>query len=67
VRSPLFVISVLLAVFVFWTHRANIQRLRAGQEHRFGNNKGERAKRPNPIVPIALVVAAAIFIAARFG
>jgi glycerol-3-phosphate dehydrogenase (NAD(P)+) len=26
-RSPLFVISVFLAVFVFWTHRTNIQRL----------------------------------------
>jgi glycerol-3-phosphate acyltransferase PlsY len=65
VRSPLFVISVLLAVFVFWTHRANIQRLRAGQEHRFGDKNG--SKRPNAIVPIALVVAAAIVIAARFG
>jgi glycerol-3-phosphate acyltransferase PlsY len=64
-RSPLFVISVFLAVFVFWTHRANIQRLRAGQEHRFGNKNG--SKRRNAIVPIALVVAAAIVIAARFG
>jgi glycerol-3-phosphate acyltransferase PlsY len=65
VRSPLFVISVLVAVFVFWTHRTNIQRLRAGQEHRFGNKS--TAERPSPIVPIALVVAAAIIIAARFG
>jgi glycerol-3-phosphate acyltransferase PlsY len=66
VRSPLFVISVFLAVFVFWTHRANIQRLRAGQEHRFGDKKNG-SKRPNAIVPIALVVVAAIVIAARFG
>jgi len=65
VRSPLFVISVLVTVFVFWTHRANIQRLRTGQEHRFGNKGGGGKKRPNPILPIALVVAAAIFIAAR--
>jgi glycerol-3-phosphate acyltransferase PlsY len=36
VRSPLFQISVILAVFVFWTHRANIQRLRRGEEYRFG-------------------------------
>jgi len=64
-RSPLFVISVLLTVFVFWTHRANIQRLRAGQEHRFGDKNV--SKRTNAIVPIALVVAAAIVIAARFG
>jgi glycerol-3-phosphate acyltransferase PlsY len=35
-RSPIFQISVLLAAFVFWTHRANIQRLRRGEEYRFG-------------------------------
>jgi acyl phosphate:glycerol-3-phosphate acyltransferase len=35
-RSPLFVVSVIIAVFVFWTHRANIGRLRRGEEHRFG-------------------------------
>lgn len=36
VRSPVFIVSVLLAAFVFWTHRANIGRLRRGEEHRFG-------------------------------
>jgi glycerol-3-phosphate acyltransferase PlsY len=36
VRSPVFQISVLLAAFVFWTHRANIRRLRRGEEYRFG-------------------------------
>jgi glycerol-3-phosphate acyltransferase PlsY len=36
VRSPLFAVSVAIAVFVFWTHRANIGRLRRGEEHRFG-------------------------------
>lgn len=35
-RSPVFQISVLLAAFVFWTHRANIRRLRRGEEYRFG-------------------------------
>jgi glycerol-3-phosphate acyltransferase PlsY len=35
-RSPVFQISVALAVFVFWTHRANIRRLRRGEEYRFG-------------------------------
>jgi acyl phosphate:glycerol-3-phosphate acyltransferase len=35
-RSPLFLVSVVLALFVFWTHRANIARLRRGEEHRFG-------------------------------
>lgn len=34
--SPLFIVSVVIAAFVFWTHRANIGRLRRGEEHRFG-------------------------------
>jgi glycerol-3-phosphate acyltransferase PlsY len=33
--SPIFIASVLIALFVFWTHRANIARLRRGEEHRF--------------------------------
>jgi glycerol-3-phosphate acyltransferase PlsY len=36
VASPLFLVSVIIACFVFWTHRANIGRLRRGEEHRFG-------------------------------
>jgi glycerol-3-phosphate acyltransferase PlsY len=36
IHSPLFAISIVVALFVFWTHRANIARLRAGEEHRFG-------------------------------
>lgn len=36
IQSPLFVVSVLLAMFVFYTHRANIERLRRGEESRFG-------------------------------
>ena len=35
-RAPLFLVSVVVAAFVFWTHRANIGRLRRGEEHRFG-------------------------------
>lgn len=38
-RSPLFAISLLVGVFVFWTHRANIVRLRNGEEHRFGKKR----------------------------
>jgi acyl phosphate:glycerol-3-phosphate acyltransferase len=33
--SPVFIASVVIAAFVFWTHRANIGRLRRGEEHRF--------------------------------
>jgi glycerol-3-phosphate acyltransferase PlsY len=36
VRSPLFVVSAVVTAFVFWTHRANIGRLRRGEEPRFG-------------------------------
>ncbi len=35
-RSPVLVVAVIVALFVFWTHRANIGRLRRGEEHRFG-------------------------------
>ena len=34
--SPAFVASALVAAFVWWTHRANIGRLRRGEESRFG-------------------------------
>jgi glycerol-3-phosphate acyltransferase PlsY len=40
VRSPLFAVSLVVAVFVFWTHRSNIGRLRRGEEHRFGRQGG---------------------------
>ncbi len=36
IRSPVFQVSIVLAAFVFWTHRANIRRLRRGEEYRFG-------------------------------
>jgi glycerol-3-phosphate acyltransferase PlsY len=35
-RSPLFAVSLVVAAFVFWTHRTNIGRLRRGEEPRFG-------------------------------
>jgi glycerol-3-phosphate acyltransferase PlsY len=66
VHSPVFVISVLVAVFVFWTHRANIARLRSGEEHRFGK-RGVKAKRPVATIAIAVVMIIATLVAARFG
>jgi len=36
VRTPVFPVSVGVAAFVFWTHRANIGRLRRGEEPRLG-------------------------------
>jgi glycerol-3-phosphate acyltransferase PlsY len=50
--SPLFIVCSLIAVFVFWTHRANIRRLRQGTENRFGKREGKRT----PIVLIAVGV-----------
>lgn len=35
IASPLGVFTLLMAVFVFYTHRENIARLLAGHEHRF--------------------------------
>jgi acyl phosphate:glycerol-3-phosphate acyltransferase len=40
-RSALFAVAVAIAAFVVWTHRANITRLRRGEEHRF--RRGKRA------------------------
>lgn len=40
VQSPLFILSLVVAAFVFWTHRANIGRLRRGEELRFGKKAG---------------------------
>jgi len=34
-QSAIFIASVIIAAFMFWTHRANIGRLRRGEEHRF--------------------------------
>lgn len=38
-HSPVLWVSIPIALFVFWTHRANIGRLRRGEEHRFGKKK----------------------------
>jgi glycerol-3-phosphate acyltransferase PlsY len=66
VRSPVFAISAVVAVFVFWTHRANIARLRNGEEHRFGK-RGVPAKRPAATLAISLVIVLAVFIATRLA
>jgi glycerol-3-phosphate acyltransferase PlsY len=35
ISDPFFIASIIVALFVFFTHRANIGRLRRGEEHRF--------------------------------
>lgn len=66
VHSPLLYVSLLTMVFVFWTHRANIQRLRAGTEYRFGR-AAKLGRRPSLAIGIALLVLAAVVVAARVG
>jgi len=39
-NDPVFGVAAAVACFVFWTHRANIGRLRRGEEHRFGRRGG---------------------------
>lgn len=41
-NKPLFAFSVVIAALAIWKHRVNLQRLRAGTEHRF-----ERKKKPD--------------------
>jgi glycerol-3-phosphate acyltransferase PlsY len=36
VADPLFWVALAVGLFVFWTHRANLGRLRRGEEPRFG-------------------------------
>lgn len=63
VRSPLFGIAVLTMVFVFWTHRANIQRLRDGTEYRFGR-AANFGRRPSLAIGIGVLILAAAFLSA---
>jgi acyl phosphate:glycerol-3-phosphate acyltransferase len=34
-NKPLFIFTLIIAILAIWKHRANIERLRAGTEHRF--------------------------------
>ena len=38
-RWPLFVLACVAVILIFWRHRANIQRLRNGTEHRWEKKK----------------------------
>jgi len=42
--SPVFVVAVAIAVFVIWSHRTNLQRLRAGTEPRITDSPSEGAR-----------------------
>src|SRR5689334_2026975 len=66
-KSPVFAISVLVALFVYWTHRANIGRLRRGEEHRFGKPGNRPSRRMAAALAISLGVVLAVLVAARFA
>jgi acyl phosphate:glycerol-3-phosphate acyltransferase len=66
-RSPVFAIGILVALFVFWTHRANIGRLRRGEEHRFGKQGTPPSRRMAAALAIGVVVVLAVLVAARFA
>jgi glycerol-3-phosphate acyltransferase PlsY len=44
VRAPLSLVAVAICGFVIWTHRANIGRLRRGEESRLGRPGGARGE-----------------------
>lgn len=49
-NDPFFIASVVVAIFVFFTHRANIGRLRRGEEHRFKSARTTSAPPQPPTV-----------------
>jgi glycerol-3-phosphate acyltransferase PlsY len=63
--SPMFVVCAGIAAFVFWSHRANIERLRRGEEHRFGRRDVQR--KPVVFLAIGAVVVIDILVATRFA
>lgn len=65
-QSPLFSVSLLTGAFVFWTHRANIDRLAKGTEYRFGK-AANFGRRPSLALGLALTILAATYLAMRVG
>lgn len=65
-QSPLFSVSLLTGMFVFWTHRANIDRLMKGTEYRFGR-AANFGRRPSLALGLALTILAATYLAMRVG
>lgn len=47
-RAPVFGVGVLVAAFVFWSHRANIGRLRRGEESSFRKRRPPTSAPPTP-------------------
>lgn len=65
-RTPIFYVAVLTFVFVFWTHRPNIERLRSSTEYRFGR-AANFGRVPSLALGIVVTILAAAYLAARVG
>lgn len=65
-QSVLAWVAIAVASFVFWTHRANIGRLRRGEEHRFGKRNAP-PRTSAAAAAIGAVILAAVLIAARLA
>lgn len=59
-RSPLLSVAILTLLFVLWTHRENVKRLRAGAEHRFPRTAGLGKSASLAIGALVLAVATAL-------
>ncbi len=59
--TPLLGVSVLITLFVFWTHRPNMGRLRRGEEHRF-TKMGSLGVTTGLVLAVILTVAAAAWL-----
>jgi len=46
VPAPLFVLTLVLPLFILYTHRSNVRRLLNGTEHRFGQRAVPRPEGP---------------------
>ena len=62
VRAPAFAVSAVMAAFVFWTHRANIRRLRDGEENQLGKT-GRIGRRWSIALAVVLVALGAMLLA----
>ena len=51
VRAPVFPVGVLVAMFVIWSHRANIGRLRRGEESRMRRRRAVDVAVDVPVHP----------------
>ena len=59
--TPMLAVSALIALFVFWTHRPNMGRLRRGEEHRF-TKMGSLGVAGGMTLAIVVTVAVAVWL-----